>query len=251
MRKVFILLSIVVVSSCFSKTGTFDAVVNFEKVKVEKKSGDLSADSTYEVSVVYYNPVDAPEYLKDSILKHTKLLLASWFDVKGQFDLNTSVQKHFDEYFRQVERNNLPSHTAFHLRISPDDVYQNEHVISFVFNWMIYEGGAHPNSGKFCFVIDKKSGSKVSYKSLTAEHETEFLNIAEAEFKAQSGIKTDEKIYDLYWFKDGKFHLTDNFAFTPAGLVFTYNPYEIAPYSFGLIELTLPYEKIAGMIKKD
>jgi hypothetical protein len=198
---------------------------------------------------MYHNPIDASVYLKDSILKHTKLLFASWFDVKGQFDLNTSVSKHFAEYFRQIEQNNLPSHTFFSLKISPDDVYQNKHIISFAYNWSIYEGGAHPNAGKYCFVIDKKTGNKVSYKTLTAEHETEFLNIAETEFKTQSGIKADEKIYDLYWFKDGKFHLTDNYVFTPAGLVFIYNPYEIAPYSFGLIELILPYEKITELIK--
>jgi hypothetical protein len=198
---------------------------------------------------MYHNPVDVPVYLKDSILKQTKLLLASWFDVKGKFDLNASVTKHFDEYFRQVEQNNLSSHTVFYLTISPDDVYQNEYIVSFAYNWTIYEGGAHPNTGKFCFVIDKTTGNKLSYKTLTADHAAEFLAIAEAEFKVQSGIKADEKIYDLYWFKDGKFHLTDNYAFTPAGLVFTYNPYEIAPYSFGLIELTLPYEKIIKLIK--
>jgi hypothetical protein len=198
---------------------------------------------------MYHNPIDAPVYLKDSILKHTRLLLASWFDVKGQFDLNTSVEKHFDEYLRQIKQNNLPYHTAFSLTVSPDDVYQNKQIISFAYNWMIYEGGAHPNSGKFCFVLDKNTGNKVSYRNLTAEHETEFLNIAETEFKTQSGIKADEKIYDLYQFKDGKFHLTDNYAFTSAGLVFFYNPYEIAPYSFGLIKLTLPYEKIKDLIK--
>jgi hypothetical protein len=177
------------------------------------------------------------------------LLIASWFDVKGRFDLNQSVCKHFDEYFLQIKQNNLPAHTVFSLTISPDNVYQNKHIISFAYNWMIYEGGAHPNSGKYCFTLDKSTGKKVSYKSLIAEHEAEFLNIAEAEFKTQAGIKADEKIYDLYSFKEGVFHLTDNYAFTPAGLVFSYNPYEIAPYSFGLIELSLPYEKIKDLIK--
>jgi hypothetical protein len=208
-----------------------------------------ASDSTYEVSVAYYNPTGAPAYLKDSILRHTKLLFASWFDVKGQFDLNTSVNKHYAEYCRQIAENNLPAHTAFVLQISPEEVYQNERIISLAYNWMIYEGGAHPNSGKSCFVLDKNTGSKVNYSSLIKDGEAEFLNIAEAEFRAQSGIKADEKIYDLYWFKDGKFHLTDNYMLTSEGLVFCYNPYEIAPYSFGLIELTLPYEKIEKLLK--
>jgi hypothetical protein len=244
MHKTCILFYVIAVSSCFNGKITFDDVVNFEKIKIERKSSDVSADSTYKVSIMYHNPVDAPEYLKDSILKHTKLLLASWFNVKGWLDLNVSVQKHFDEHFQYIKENNLPTHNAFILNVLPQEIYQNEHIVSFVYDWMVYEGGAHPNSGKYCFTLDKNTGSKLSYKNLIKNHETKFLNIAEAEFKAQSGIKANEKIYDLYWFKDGKFHLTDNYAFTPKGLVFYYNPYEIAPYAFGLIELTLPYEKI-------
>jgi hypothetical protein len=235
--------------SCFSNKTTSDAVVNFEKIEVKKKVGDLSIDSTYEVSVVYHNPVNVPVYLKDSILKYTKLLFASWFDVKGQFDLNGSVKKHFDEHFRQIAENNLPGRTIFMLEISPEDVYQNKDIISFAYNWMIYEGGVHPNSGKFCFVLDKSTGSKVNYKNLIKGHEAEFLSLAEAEFKKQAGIKADERIYEPYWFKDGKLHLTDNYMFTSKGIVFCYDPYEIAPYSFGLIELTLPYDKIKDMVK--
>jgi hypothetical protein len=198
---------------------------------------------------VYCNPTDAPDYLSDSILKNTKLLLASWFDLKGQFDLNATVTKHFDEYRKQIAANNLPSPNVFTLLISPEEIYQNEHIISLAYNWMVYEGGAHPNSGTFCFVVDKNTGTKVSYKSLLKGDEAELLKIAEAEFRTQSGIKADEKIYDLYWFKDKKFHLTDNYRFTSEGLVFYYNPYEIAPYSFGLIKLTLPYAKIEKLIE--
>ncbi|MDR2026691.1 MAG: DUF3298 and DUF4163 domain-containing protein [Prevotellaceae bacterium] len=249
MRKILILSGIAIVASCFNNKTAFVGTVNFEKIEVSKKSSEFIPDSTYEVSAAYYNPTDAPLYLKDSILKNTRLLFASWFDVKGTFDLNTSVKKHFDEYRRQIEENKLPGHTAFILDISPEEVYQNEHIISFAYNWMIYEGGAHPNSGKFCFVLDKNTGNKVNYRSLTEGHETEFLNIAETEFRTQSGIKADEKIYDIYWFKDGKFHLTDNYTFTSEGLVFCYNPYEIAPYSFGLIQLTLPYEKVEKLIQ--
>jgi hypothetical protein len=223
--------------------------VNFDKIKIEKQGSKFKPDSAYDVSVEYYNPTDAPVYLRDSILKYTKLLLASWFDLKGQFDLNVSVKKHFDEYCKQIVENNMPAYTAFILNISPEDIYQNEHIISFAYSWMIYEGGAHPNSGKYCFVLDKNTGSKVSYKSLIKGNETEFLNIAEAEFKAQSGIKPDEKIQEPYSFNGGKFHLTDNYRFTPEGIVFCYNPYEIASYSFGIIEFTLPYEKIEKLIK--
>ncbi|MDR1339176.1 MAG: RsiV family protein [Prevotellaceae bacterium] len=254
MRKLCILLIAATVASCFNSKKTFEATVSFEKIRVEKKGSGQNAvpfisDSIYSVSAAYYTPVDAPEYLKDSILRHTRFLFAAWFDVKAQLDLNVAVKKHFDEYSRQLAENRLPGQPFFVLDVSPEEIYQNEHIVSFAYNWMIYEGGSHPSHGKFCFVLDKNTGRKVSYSSLIEGHETEFLSIAEAEFKAQSGIKENEKIYDIYRFNDNKFHLTDNYAFTPSGLVFCYNPYDIAPYSFGLIELTLPYGKIKSLIK--
>jgi hypothetical protein len=248
MRKFFILLCIPVIGSCFSGK-KFDATVHFDKIEVEKQGNKHRPDSAYDVSTAYYNPVDAPVYLQDSILKHTKLLLASWFDVKGQFNPDASVKTHYAGYCKQIAENNLPGYNTFILKISPDDIYQNKHIISFAYSWMIYEGGAHPNSGKFCFTLNKNTGSKVSYTGLIKGNEAEFLNIAEAEFKAQSGIKADENIYNVYWFKDSKFHLIDNCRFTPEGLVFCFNPYEIAPYSFGLIEFTIPYGKIEKLIK--
>jgi hypothetical protein len=248
-----LLCIIAIVSACGEKKTTFDAAVNFEKVKVERKSRNIAAsDSTYEVSIVYYNPSDAPAYLNDSILRYTKLFLASWFDVKGKFDLNTSVKTHFDEFSKQSAENDLPGrNNVFELTIFPEEIFQNKHVISLVYNWVVYEGGAHNNFGKFCFVIDKKTGKKVSYQTLIKGHEAEFLKIAEAEFKTQSGIKDDKEMYSSYQFKNDRFHLIDNFAFTPSGIVFCYNPYEIAPYVLGMIELTLPYEKVEKLIKWD
>jgi hypothetical protein len=241
------LLCIISIVACGGKKTPSDVAVNFEKVKVELNS---PRDSAYKVSVVYYNPSDTPAYLNDSILKYTKLLLASWFDVKGNFDLNASVKAHFGEYSKQVAENNLPGrNNVFDLKIFPEEVYQNKHIISLAYNWIVYEGGAHNNFGKFCFVIDKKTGSKVSYETLIKGHETEFLSIAETEFKALSGIKEDKEMYDLYQFKNDKFHLVDNFEFTASGIVFCYNPYEIAPYALGLIELTLPYEKVESLLK--
>jgi len=243
MRKFCILLSIIAIVSCVNNTA-FEATVNFKKIKVEKSSRELTSDSTYKVSVTYCNPADAPVYLTDSILRQTKLLLASWFDLSGKFDLNASVKKHYDEYFKRVLENKFPEYNVFELEITPGEIFQNKQIISLAYDWVVYEGGAHSNFGKFCFTLDKKTGNKLKFKDLIKGDEEKILKIAEAEFKAQAGIKENEDMYSLYTFNNNKFHLTDNFVFTTSGLTFYYNPYEIAPYSFGMIELAIPFEKL-------
>lgn len=251
MQKLCILLLAVFIVSCGgSNNKTFDSTVNFETINVERNSRDTKADTTYKVSVTYSNPVDAPEYLTDSILRYTKILFASWFDVSGIFDLNTAVKKHMDEYFTQKEQNNIEAlSNTFDLKITPDNSYQNKNVLSFSYNWAAYQGGAHGNYGKYCFMLNKQNGSRIMYKDLVKpETESEFLKVAEEEFRTQSGIKEGEAMPDLYKFKDNKFHLNDNFALTPNGLAFYYNPYEIAPFSAGLIEVILPYDRIKGYL---
>jgi hypothetical protein len=201
------------------------------------------------LSIAYLKPADAPQYLADSIMKHTKLLFASWFGIPEEFDLEASVQRHMDEHLDHAARNDVPGRFPFRLTIASAPAYQNSRTISFTYSWAVDEGGAHSNFGKYCFVLEKTTGRKLFLKDiLRDEGEAEFMRIAETEFKVQSGMKPEERMYVLYKFRNNRFHLTETFAFADAGLTFHFNPYEIAPYSAGLITLALPYESIATLI---
>ena len=45
--------------------------------------------------------------------------------------------------------------------------------------------------------------------------------------------------------------LTANFTISDSGLVFCYNPYEIAGFVYGQIELFLAYKEIGDMLKPE
>jgi hypothetical protein len=40
----------------------------------------------------------------------------------------------------------------------------------------------------------------------------------------------------------------EDFFLTPQGLGFQWDPYEIAPYTMGIIELVIPYDELTGML---
>jgi hypothetical protein len=221
--------------SCNEKRIPSDGTVKFEKTEA------LSVDSTYGALVTTLDcSADTPEYLQDSIARYTRLLLASWFSLSDGQDLFAAVAKHKTEYLKMVKDNNLPNINAFRLKIVPEESYQTKDIVSIGYNWDLYEGGAHGNFGKYCFTIIKKDGHKASWDELVG-NKKEFLATAEAEFRKQSGIGENERFYDIYRFKDNTFHVNNNFLFDSEGVTFFYNPYEIAPYSAGLIELRLPY----------
>ena len=43
-------------------------------------------------------------------------------------------------------------------------------------------------------------------------------------------------------------NLYEDFYFTPSGLCFFFSPYEIAPYSSGIITVEIPYSELPGLI---
>lgn len=45
--------------------------------------------------------------------------------------------------------------------------------------------------------------------------------------------------------------MTDNATLNNEGIALTYQPYEIAPYAFGMPTLTVPYAKLKGIIKPE
>ncbi len=83
-----------------------------------------------------------------------------------------------------------------------------------------------------------------SRKSITA--------IGEKIFREERGLSKDTGLGELgFWFDNGQFSLTDNFAILPQGILFHYNSYEIASYAMGETTILLPYESIKKFVKPE
>lgn len=111
-----------------------------------------------------------------------------------------------------------------------------------------FTGGAHGFGVTVYSVLSAKTGQPVEgWRSLVTDTAA-LLQLAETAFrelkKIPEGTPTSQE-----WFWNGKFYLTDNFAFTGQGLVFYYNQYEIAPYAAGATELLLPWNSIRQLLK--
>ena len=52
-----------------------------------------------------------------------------------------------------------------------------------------------------------------------------------------------------FWFKDGRFHLSQNVGLTKTGVMSYFNPTEVAPYSTGGILVALPLHEIGPYLK--
>ena len=75
-----------------------------------------------------------------------------------------------------------------------------------------------------------------------------FVKLAEKYFNLELQESSDEEGFDDYFFGEG-FHLPANIGFSDDGVILLYNVYEIAPYSEGVIEFTIPFEEALPYLK--
>ena len=124
------------------------------------------------------------------------------------------------------------------------DMYSYQNFISYVFSIETYTGGAHPNHDIFTVTYDKSTDKIVTIADLV-ETNPNFLNTASN--TAREELINNPGIVDINMLNSGTTAEIDNFsrfAFSSDGIVFFFTQYQIAPYSSGTFEITVPYSKI-------
>ena len=104
-------------------------------------------------------------------------------------------------------------------------------------------GGAHGNSRIDFLNFNPETGKLYAMTDLIDDFDG-FSALAETHFKAE--VKTDDTA-DYFFGKD--FQLPESIGFNEAGVIILYNTYEIAAYSEGVTEFTIPYEDANSYLK--
>lgn len=128
--------------------------------------------------------------------------------------------------------------------------YNKGKIISLTSTLSEYTGGAHPNYSKSGEVFDLNSNKKLELTDIINKSETE---IRQMFIEGFSTLITEQP--DSY-FEDAKETVTKsadkiNFYLSNKGLVFFFNPYDIAPYAAGAPEYTLTFDGNESLFKLD
>jgi hypothetical protein len=122
--------------------------------------------------------------------------------------------------------------------------------ITFVIQESLYTGGVHSTDTVRSFTYNIETGDSVAIDDLVSQDQLASISeIAKSALSVQLGVQRDSSFIDsgtvaLY----GNF---DTFFFTPEGIVFVFQMYQVAPYSQGVPEILLPYdllEEKAGLV---
>ncbi|MCS7053729.1 MAG: DUF3298 and DUF4163 domain-containing protein [Ignavibacterium sp.] len=143
-----------------------------------------------------------------------------------------------------------PADWVFSFEVSFRTTYLSNELLSIVLDHIEFTGGAHHNYFSTGYNIRLSDGQLLKLDDIIKQNqffnlslfcEEEILKIYNASSLAEAGFFDDEII------------ITPNqdFYVKPNYLVIQFDPYEIAPYSLGSIEIELRFDRLKLLLKPD
>ena len=119
------------------------------------------------------------------------------------------------------------------------------HLQTYAVAYNDYTGGAHGMNAIICNVFDLTTGETVSESDLFGEGYQEGVSVL-LKTALDAFLAAQEEGEDLVF---GAPEPNGNFSVSEEGVTWTYNPYEIAPYAMGAIELTVSWSDLKPYLK--
>ncbi len=248
---IYYLLIVFFFFSCNKKEEEIPAPIKpaYKIMNYEKDWGDCDSTGApcaelkieYPLLTNFYD-----EEIKEKINKAIINTLLIPYNDKGSYLSFDSLANDFLESYKQFENEYPDNHQrwAMERKIKVENL--SDSIFSLSKEEYYYMGGAHPNSTTNFINFDLQSGNAIELTDIIEPGYQEQLNkIAEDIFRKKQGLEPGETLSDAgYWFEDDKFKLNDNFLIEEIGLLFVFNPYEVAAYAVGEIEVFIPIEKL-------
>lgn len=149
----------------------------------------------------------------------------------------------FNEEYKSFNKDFPDSTAPWEAQIDGEILFESIEIISVSITSYVNTGGAHGNTVITFLNFDGQTGKRLKNTDLLKNIEG-FKKIAKTYLVTE--LKDDDILFD-----DDMFKLPENMGYTDDGVVLLYNTYEIAPYSTGIIEFTIPFEKIDSFLVFD
>ncbi|WNJ20602.1 DUF3298 domain-containing protein [Pontibacter sp. G13] len=227
----------------------------FERVNVERIVGNCSAETGPCATVSVQAPVvemashDAKIRVNSYIVNQVKETFASVANVDVEPIIQQSAQELADSFFAHYEAftQEFPdSPQRWSVDIKGDVLGNAYSVVTYKMHRETYTGGAHPNHETHYATFNAANGKKLKIGEIVRDT-ANLNNIAEPYFREAVDIAKDLPLMESgFSFDQNKFQVPNNFGMVQEGIIFHYNPYEIAPYAAGEISFLVPYDALGG-----
>lgn len=129
--------------------------------------------------------------------------------------------------------------------------FGNNHIVSIFIKTYIFTGGAHGMTIGRMLNYDSQTGKRIDLiKEIT---DTAFLvDLAAIYFCKERHLPKDAlRLRTGLFYELADLPFPDQMGFTAKGLLLYYDPYSIAPYSFGPVAITIPYKELDDVLAEN
>jgi hypothetical protein len=235
-------------------------------------SGEGQSFSAYEQMVSFTDGTKIVErQLKDSVKAKRLDLSAEYPELTGGANVagfnqlvKSDVTSAFADFKKQMadltaeDIKSLPSDMNNFIDISYNVEYADNNLISVKFLEDTFEGGAHPNQNYYTITYDLKQGRELKLAELFkpgAKYLAFVSDYATRDLQSRKDPDSGENLglaQDI--FADGAKPVAENYAkwnITRKGLMFTFDPYQVAAYAYGPQTVIIPYAKLKEIARPD
>ncbi|WOD44906.1 DUF3298 and DUF4163 domain-containing protein [Hwangdonia lutea] len=148
-----------------------------------------------------------------------------------------SVEESIEDFNQEYTDfiNDFPESTQkWEAQIDGEVIFKAQDIISISLTSYTNTGGAHGNLNISFLNFDTSTGKLLDTNALFTDIEG-FKSMAKKHFEAS--IKDKDLLLD-----PETFQLPENIGYSDDGIILLYNTYEIAPYSSGILEFSIPFE---------
>lgn len=219
------------------------------------KRGCVSADSSCLYVSFRFPLIEGEDSRQLSIVLYADYLQAigdsSRIDGSGTIRdyLNTVVSQYDSLFTEFVSAFPQGAVNTWYLKTRFETLLNDGVITSIEYYTENYMGGAHPNYSYHYFNYSLQRNAVLSLSDVVLDMNL-FLEKAEDSFRKNMNIPQGKSL-EGYWFPNSKYALPNEVGFSTVGVVLHYNVYEIAPYSDGDIEYTIPYSEIGTLLKPE
>ncbi|WP_180105467.1 MULTISPECIES: RsiV family protein [unclassified Acinetobacter] len=218
----------------------------FIDAKILKQLGEILSVSPLEDKTL---SKDAPAASEVPAASEAKSALAKVETPK--LKLEKATQPYMQAFLNlDKELKSLSANQQISLMIKPKILNAEKPLATVVLNTSSYLGGAHGSSAQQYYNFDLSTQKLVQLNDILLPNQrTKLEKLGYEVFKTwvkDAKLADNVQEYEQIW----KFKLSENFYLSQQGLILQYAEYEIGPYVAGLPRLTIPYDQLQSILKK-
>ena len=248
------------ISSCNQTPSGPPALVRQQYTLAGSNRCDTTTNKGVDVSITYFKlqeDTDGARKINDSLQQLAVGSITGWLDsttIAEHPDARTDLDRAatlFANDYKTMTSDMGGLGGCWELKTTADTMFISDKALTVRMETFAYTGGAHPNSNLAFYMFDRETGRTLSLNDLVSDT-TALLKVVERAFRSQQQLMPQTNLEEQgYFLRDGRFFLPANIGMSRKGMVFYYNPYEIAAYALGPIEVTVPYDQLDGILRTD